>query len=214
MKTTFIIALFFVATFFTTNISASLRTRSAIESINISLLDEGAVYDAKGDMFYYPGDTLAIETFIPGSVNMYRTITKEISAIGVWPLVSGDTEMDTDGRDIVPVECSTELYCTSYQVKLRIYYSCSEHGGNHTRYKGWKTIILYSSNRKISGISANGGLSHYFNTKTIGQNHRFNSFSTYGTYWNNFYFRVDGRGRHDNNIIGVKGNLSFRIYFE
>ena len=141
-------------------------------------------------------------------------ITRAISAYGGWKRVRGDTEMDTDGKDRVPVECNTTLAIQNGKVVVSIYFYCEEDGGNHTTFKDTREFDVYSApkGKKIIAISAQGGNAHRFTSSTRGRNWGFNEFGGInGTYWDKLDFRVDGKGRDDDTRVGVGGRLTVDV---
>lgn len=144
-------------------------------------------------------------------------VSEGITAYGGWPNVRGDTDMDTDGKDKVPVECTTTLKILEGKVIVSITFYCEEYGGDHTTYRGTREIEVYSppAGKKVTKIKARGGNSARFAGSTRGQNVGLNPFAgTNGTYWKNLDFRVDGKGKNDDQRVGVGGLLEIKVTLE
>lgn len=153
----------------------------------------------------------------PSSQVEEKTVSHTINAYGGWPNVGGDTEMDTDGNDQVPVECATELKIEGGGVMVSIYFYCEEYGGDHTTYRGTRRFEVYSPpvGKKVTKIEARGGESAQFAGSTKGQNVGFNAFAgTEGTYWKQLNYRVDGKGGDDQHRVGVGGQLEIMVTLE
>lgn len=160
-------------------------------------------------------DIPAIKPVKPTSVIM--PISKNLEFIGGWKKarVKGklpDNEMDTDGKDVVPVTSTSELYIKNNQVWIKVSFKCREYGGDGTNFYGDKHEMLYNAKeKKIVRIITTGGVSHSFSGRTKGENHIFNKFSTKGTYWSNMEFRVDSKGKRDDKIVGIRGTVTFKM---
>jgi hypothetical protein len=138
-----------------------------------------------------------------------------VSLIGVWPRVgAGDTEMDTDSGDKVPVEVRSELKIRDGRyIDIIVFFQCAETRGDKTTFRGEKTITVYTVDpgKRIESIVASGGLNAAFSSVTRGEAHRFYPLDVKGTYWRRLSFRVDGRGSNDNERVGIAGDLSIEI---
>jgi hypothetical protein len=152
----------------------------------------------------------------PPTEPVRKSVSYSLKAYGVWPNIRGDTEMDTNGHDQVPVRCSTSVNFTDRQITLRVTFYCEEYGGDHTTYSGDKSYVIFNSpvGKKIVDIEADGGQEQDFTGGTVGQDHEYHDFNTFGTYWRHLAFRVDGAGRDDNVRVGVGGNLEVTAVLE
>jgi hypothetical protein len=150
------------------------------------------------------------------------TVTASVEAVGGWTHVSGDTEMDTDWRDRVPVEIKSRLFHSKDAVRIHVYFSCREYRGDGTAYAGpRRTLDLATrANGKIEAgwrvvsIDARGGPGAAFNPVSVGRQHGFQPVDTTGTFWDALSYRVDGRGGADGAVVGFRGRLSVRVVLE
>lgn len=152
---------------------------------------------------------------IPSTLPISKSVN--LFGSGYWHHVRGDTEMDTGGRDVVPVVFSSNLMYNENEVWIDYYYEQRETGGDKTTYKGSHRDIIYKqydSNFKIKGLIHDGSSAVNILTQTIGKQHQFNSFKIFNSYLKDFEFRVDGGGRDDNRIIGIRGKVELSIAFD
>ena len=141
----------------------------------------------------------------------------ELIGSGYWQLINGDTEMDTDPGDIVPVTFSSALNHNEQEVWVNFAYKQTEKGGDKTTYEGSHTVILYKMGDprfKIKSLSYEGNAYEEVKTETVGRNHQFNSFKINNSYLKYFEFRVDGPDRRDNENIGIRGEVHLDIIFD
>jgi hypothetical protein len=150
------------------------------------------------------------------------TVTASIEAIGVWAHVGGDTEMDTDGRDRVPVEVKSRLFHDDDGVYVHVYFSCREYGGDGTAYAGPRRtydVATHANGRieagwRVVGIEPTGGPAAVFDTVSVGRQVGFQDLATRGTFWDQLTFRVDSLGRADDRAVGIRGTLTVRVRLE
>ena len=135
-----------------------------------------------------------------------------IHDFGVWPLLNGDRDMNTNDHDIVKPRCITTLKVNENSIDLIVEFLVKETVGDHTTYGGEIThhdIYTAPSNKKIIGIKVNGNdLSQTLYGNSRGKNWDLTDFlKTNGTYWNYLQFRIDSGSENDFAAIGVKGQL-------
>jgi hypothetical protein len=148
--------------------------------------------------------------------------TTTVTAQGVWRLLSGDTEMDTDGNDMVPAELRCSLFLRDGGVYMHLWFSVAETTGNRTRFAGPRRevpIATVANGRlkagwRVVAFDARGGSGHRFHNTTYGRQHGWIPFATHGTYWDSLTYRVDGPGRADNQVVGVRGRLTIELEVE
>ena len=149
------------------------------------------------------------------SSRVTQSISKDIPFLTNWPRTRGDSDMDTDGNDRVPVSITSRLLNTGREVVLELDYHVQEYGGDHTTFSGTKRRVLYTSaaTNKIVSVEAPGGLSARFKTVSVGKKHGRQSIDSSGTFWTRLLFDVDSPGQ-DKDAVGVEGNVNFTVILE
>lgn len=144
------------------------------------------------------------------------SVRKKVNAIGVWPLVHGDTNVDTNSRDRVPVKAKTNLTWSPREIELSVFFKVKEYRGDGTEYRGTKKYGIYKAppGFRIKEVQYSGTASLDFDSQTVGQNWKLNPFNTSGTYWEFLKFRVDTREHNDAPSVGVTGVLNTTVHLE
>lgn len=148
------------------------------------------------------------ETVPPPAMNE-QNVRVWVGARGGWPLVRGDADMDTDGRDVVPVICNTRLIRTDTALEVEIDFRCEEQRGDHTTFEGTQTYPVYQApaGQRIADVRLAGGAAVGLSGETRGRNHNVNPFDTTGMYWDTLGFCVDSKHDDDSAAVGVEGWL-------
>jgi hypothetical protein len=130
----------------------------------------------------------------------------------------GDSEMDTDKGDRVPVSIRTELYVDSSgkRVMSRVVLIVREHGGDRTEIRCDFSGIVYEAppDTRILDVRANGGLHQRLATTVVGKQHGYNRLAAPRSAWESLNIRVDSKGRDDQEIVGVRGELAFQVLLD
>lgn len=141
---------------------------------------------------------------------------RDVELIGCWPRIQGDTEVDTDAGEYVPVRCSSNIYIDGEKVMLKVFFRVEEDGGDRTVYSGARTVVLYENDRpgyRISTVELRGPRLNNFILYSAGINTDFRSIGPLDSYWETLEYRVDSP-EDDQLHIGIRGRLSFRVVLE
>jgi len=146
-------------------------------------------------------------------------VVTDVNGVGGWTQSGGDGDMHTGGNDTVPVNCRSILYHDDAAVYLILYFDCTEHKGNHTRYAGTRTFRLFDADENGGGIirkikTTTGSVRADFSTESVGSNHGTTPFDVSNSYWNNLAFSIDSSDSNDAGIVGVRGEISFVVVLD
>lgn len=160
------------------------------------------------DMEGRPGITWHEEALAPPPPRRHR-VDFGLDAYGVWPLVKGDAEMDTDSGDRVTGYCTTTLSHNERELSLRVSFRCAEYGGDNTTFDGKKDYPLLSVSEKerIVGVEWGDSPVCQFANETVGERHDEIDYDVKGTYWSSLKYKIDNRG-DDDKIVGVRGQMA------
>lgn len=138
--------------------------------------------------------------------------SKSVQLVGGWGLVAGDADMDTDGRDIVPIHVRSVLTSSDREVRLEVDFGIREMGGDRTTIQGTRKVVLYSASadQRVLFVESPNGLVAEINAETVGKQHSFVPLQTGGTHWQSLQARVDGPGA-DLQAVGINGIVNFVV---
>jgi len=140
---------------------------------------------------------------------------RDLAFQGGWKRSGPDAEMDSSGKDSIPVTAKTRLQYDSKRVWVEVEFTCKEYQGNGTSFSGWRTntLVQLRDRRQIVALDYVGSNFVSFGYTNIGKNHRWTSFpraQIQDTYWMRMGYVIDSPESNDSKHVGIIGRIVFQ----
>lgn len=161
----------------------------------------------------------AIEVTKPIEVREFP-VTHELNAVGLWKRIAGgDSEMDTDPGDKVPVMITLGLVVRDNAVVARMEFFCKEEGGNGTTFGGSREAVVWTPGPGITikKLAVPGGPTKVVDFVSKGRVHGLRDVPAQhyaASMWSRLRYSVDSKGKNDLPIAGFTGTLTFTVIGE
>jgi len=150
-----------------------------------------------------------------------RNVRKSMDAIGGYPRVHGDSDVNTQANATTEVMYSTKLLVDPAKIKVGMWLRVREHDGDHTTFQGGRDIDVFEA---PAGYTIVRVLPTYDHEPTMLDPNAFHpkgkfdeallDINVQGTYWDKLQLRIDSVMRDDGPWIGFKGDIRLQVEIE